>query len=55
MKISANLAVKSWEDQILGAVIRCPGNGIKITRNLGNKAFCALFFFELQKTVLPQP
>ncbi|WEX78621.1 hypothetical protein PYH37_003527 [Sinorhizobium numidicum] len=43
-KFLPKFAVKSWEDKILGALVAAAGNGLKITRNLENKAL-ALFFF----------
>ena len=44
VQILAKFAVKSWEDQILGARSRCHRKRIRITRYLKNKASSLVFF-----------
>jgi len=44
VQIPVIFAVKSWEDQILGARRRSHRKRIKITRNFENKAFSLVFF-----------
>ncbi len=46
-KISADFAVKSWEDWIEGALTRSHRKREKVTRTLLKQGFQALFFFAL--------
>lgn len=45
VEIPAEIAVKSWEDQIVGAFIRSRRKRQRVTRKFLNKAHKALFFF----------
>ncbi|ASY55986.1 MULTISPECIES: hypothetical protein [Sinorhizobium] len=45
-KFLPNFAVKSWEDKILGALVRCRRQRFKDHAKLENKAL-ALFFFAI--------
>ncbi|WP_046118540.1 hypothetical protein [Ensifer aridi] len=47
----SKFAVKSWEDKILGALVRCRRKRIKDHAKLENKALALFFFgFSLRST-----